>query len=207
MTKLEIISKRYAKLAFNKSNFEVGGGLSMSKFASNRHEDAKNDRGKLTFGQTCQLFKKATGVEDLQEIKDVINFAIPEMEWHHAGKLPKAYGGGMKKTYYINCKQIAELSKHWSEYLLDFELSEATKMDALEVKKNLLKIQFDFLKKHAIKVVRVEERPLNFLETDKEMDGKYGWFSSYGKSYKMPEYYTGWAFKSEKNFKRYHSLK
>jgi len=30
----------------------------------------------------------------------------------------------------------------------------------------------------------------------REMEGKYGWFDSTHKSYNLPEFWTGWVFKS-----------
>ena len=65
------------------------GGLDSGKFASRRHEDAKNDFGKLTLGKAAQMFKKAVGSDDVEFIKEVLSYAVPNMEWHHAGKLPK----------------------------------------------------------------------------------------------------------------------
>jgi len=35
------------------------------------------------------------------------------------------------------------------------------------------------------------------------MNGKHGWFSSYGKSYNLPEYYSGWEFE---NFEKYNEF-
>lgn len=207
MKNLEKISKKYGSLEFNKDNFGIGGGLSNDQFASRRHEDAKNDEGKLTFGKACQMFKKATGNQNLQSVKNVIQFAIPNMEWHHAGKLPKNYGGGMKKTFYLNSEEIVNLADNWLSFENQLELSNSQKRDIFEKEKDLLTLQNSFLEKHAEKVVRTSEKPLFFIETDREMDGKYGWFSSYGKSYKMQEYYTGWAFKDEKTLNKYSLLK
>lgn len=39
------------------------------------------------------------------------------------------------------------------------------------------------------------------------MNGKFGWFSSYGKSYNMPEYYTGWEFESQEKYQEFFNLK
>ena len=89
MKNLEKIAKKYSEINHNEENFEIGGGLSDGKFASNRHEDAKNDEGKLTLGKAVQMFKKATENDDTDFVKEVLCYAIPNMEWHHAGKLPK----------------------------------------------------------------------------------------------------------------------
>ena len=99
--KLEAICDKYCSIQHNDYNYSIGGGLDGSKFASRRHEDAKYDEGKLTLGEATQLFKKATGLET-DAVREVLEYAVPNMEWHHAGQLPKSYGGGMKKTYFLN---------------------------------------------------------------------------------------------------------
>lgn len=85
----------------------------------------------MTVGKATAMFKNATGL-DTETIKEIIDYAVPNQEWHHAGFLPKQYGGGM--------------------------------------------------------------------------DGKYGWFSSYGKSYNMPEYYTGWSFEKPEKLQEFYKL-
>ena len=102
MKNLEKIVEKYSEKEY-KDNYSIGGGLDDSKFASNRHEDAKYDKGKLTLGEATKMFAKATGLT-IGEIKEVLNYAVPNMEYHHAGLLPKSYGGGMKKTYFLNSK-------------------------------------------------------------------------------------------------------
>ncbi len=57
------------------------------------------------------------------------------------------------------------------------------------------------------KKVRVASKGIFFYETNKEMDGKFGWFCSYGKSYNMTEYYTGWEFESEKKYHEFFNIK
>lgn len=70
LEKLDSICKKYCIIEYNNNNYSIGGGLDDSKFASKRHEDARNDMGKLTFGEATKLFKKATGFEtDLVNIK------------------------------------------------------------------------------------------------------------------------------------------
>ena len=66
--KLEKIAKKFTAINYNEDNYSVGGGLDGAKFASNRHEDANNDEGKLTEGKATQLFKTATGLE-LEKVK------------------------------------------------------------------------------------------------------------------------------------------
>ena len=67
------------------------------------------NEGKLTLGQANQLFAKARSCT-VDEAREVIEYGVPNMEWHHAGKLPKAYGGGMKKTYFLNSKEIVDVA-------------------------------------------------------------------------------------------------
>ena len=100
--KLQKIADKYKAIEHNEDNYSIGGGLSGEAFASRRHQDAKFDEGKLTEGKATQLFKTATGCE-LDYVKSIINYAVPNMEWHHAGKLPKSYGGGMKKNLFSKC--------------------------------------------------------------------------------------------------------
>ena len=120
--KLETICNKYRNIQQNDDNYSIGGGLDGSKFASRRHEDAKYDEGKLTLGEATQLFKKATGLE-IDTLREVIKYAVPNMEWHHAGKLPKSYGGGMKKTYFLNAAEICECAKNWDANIDKLNLS------------------------------------------------------------------------------------
>lgn len=196
MENLEKIIKKYSEITYNSDNYSVGGGLSEGRFESNRHADATADRGKLTLGKACQIFKKATDLE-LDLVKEIIKYAVPNMEWHHAGRLPKAYGGGMKKTYFLNASEIIDIASNWQEYCEKLEISKAEKRKEFEEKRSIEEIKHLFLEKNATKVTRISQMPEFFHETNREMNGKYGWFSSYGKSYNLPEYYTGWEFKSQ----------
>jgi hypothetical protein len=108
MKKLEKIINKYSMIEYS-SNYSIGGGLVENKFASNRHEDALNDKGKMTLGECNQMFSKATGLS-VAEVRTIILNTFPDLEWHHAGSLPKFYGGGMKKTYFVNAKQIIKLA-------------------------------------------------------------------------------------------------
>lgn len=204
--KLKKIAEKYSKKAHNGNNYDIGGGLSTNQFASNRHEDAKYDDGKLTFGKACQMFKKATGINDLDFIKEIIHYAVPNMEWHHAGCLPKSYGGGMKKTYFLNSAEIVDLADNWKNYINQLEISKKKKRIELEDEKNEDKIKEEFLQKHAKKVIRIITKPCHFYETNREMSGKYGWFCSYEKSYNLPEYYTGWEFLNEKSYNEFYKI-
>lgn len=204
--KLEKIVKKYTEIKFNEDNYEIGGGLDSVKFASRRHEDAKYDAGKLTEGKATQLFKTATGL-DTDYVKAILNYAVPNMEWHHAGKLPKSYGGGMKKTYFLNATEIADLAMNWDSYCEKYEISLQQKRIALENQKSLEERKEIFLQENAKKITRVENPPIWFYETNKEMNGKFGWFSSYGKHYNMTEYYTGWEFKTEEKYHEFFNIK
>jgi len=190
---LKKIINKYSKLTYNADNYCVGGGLNRNKFASRRHEEAKEDEGKLTFGKACQLFHKATG-KDLEFVKSIIKYAVPNMEWHHAGLLPKQFGGGMKKTYFINASEIVDIAKNWNKYVEMYEIAEVEKRDTENYKKTLTENKQEFLNTHARYISRAVEKPSMFYETDREMNGKYGWFRSYGKSYNLPEYYSGYQF-------------
>lgn len=204
--KLQKIAKKYEAIQHNEDNYSIGGGLAGNAFASRRHQDAKFDEGKLMEGKATQLFVKATGLE-LSYVKEIINYTVPNMEWHHAGKLPKSYGGGMKKTYFLNAKEIVDLATNWQSYCEKYEISIETKRTAAQVEKDLEIKKEQFLNENAKKIVRASTRPIFFYETNKEMDGKFGWFSSYYKSYNLPEYYTGWEFSSEEKYQEFLSIK
>lgn len=203
-TTLESIAKRYKDIEAI-DNYSIGGGLDDNKFASRRHEDAKSDEGKLTLGKANQLFSKATGFS-IDIISEIIKYAVPYPEWHHAGALPKQYGGGMKKTYFLNSKEIVMIAENFSDLKAKVELQKEEEKKARDLKQTKHQIQLEFLEKNAIQVIRIPEKPKYFHETDREMDGKYGWFTSYGKSYNLPEYYSGWKFESEEKYKEFLNL-
>ena len=135
-TRLQAISNKYCKIQHNANNYAIGGGLDSGKFASNRHEDAREDEGKLTLGQATQIFKKATGL-DTDTVKEILKYGVPNMEWHHAGKLPKQYGGGMKKTYFVNAKELCSVAKNWDSIIAKLEISQADAKQASQDKRNL----------------------------------------------------------------------
>lgn len=157
MKNLKAIIEKYSQISHNADNYEIGGGLDSGKFASRRHEDAKNDFGKLTLGKAAQMFKKAVGSDDVEFIKEVLSYAVPNMEWHHAGKLPKQYGGGMKKTYFLNSYEIVKIAENWDDYTQKLELSKADKRKAAELQKSREEVQQEFLKLNAEKVTRVSK--------------------------------------------------
>ena len=203
---LEKICMDYCNIDYNSENYAIGGGLDANKFASNRHEDAKNDFGKNTLGEAAQMFRAATGCT-LDEVKDIINYAIPNMEWHHAGKLPKSYGGGMKKTYFLNAEEICDLAKNWTDYSQKLAISKAAKNNAADEKRALESRKQDFLKQNAKRFERKEHTPpLSFI-TSQEMQGKFGWFDSRYKSYKLPEFFSGWEFETIEQKNEYFNIK
>jgi hypothetical protein len=205
MNKLEKIFTKYSETSHNEDNYYVGGGIDNCKFASNRHEDACRDEGKLTLGKASQMFKTATGC-NIDIVREVIEYAVPNMEWHHAGKLPKSYGGGMKKTYFLNSKEICNIAINWDDLMEKLNISKATAKTEAEEKKNLEKRKLEFLQVNAKKIERVTNRPNFFYITSREMNGKYGWFDSYGKDYNLTEYFSGWEFKSEEKEKEFYAI-
>lgn len=206
MKNLESIIKKYSSLKYNDDNYSVGGGLDGAKFASNRHEEANHDKGKLTIGKANAMFKIATSCA-IDQVKEVINYAVPNPEWHHAGLLPKSYGGGMRKTYFLNASEIIKIAQNWDNLISEIAIKKNEQRIEAEKEKSLKELQNEFLKANAKQISRVISRPENFYETDKEMNGKYGWFSSYGKSYNMTEYYTGWQFESAVKLQEFYNIK
>ena len=206
MKNLEAICKKYCSVNHNDDNYSIGGGLDGSKFASRRHEDARNDEGKLTLGEVTQMFKKATKM-DTDSVREILEYAVPNMEWHHAGKLPKSYGGGMKKTYFLNAQEICETAKNWDSYVEKLNLSKIAAQKAAEEKKSLEARKLEFLQANAKKVERVTKTGMFFYKTAQEMNGKYGWFDSTYKSYNMTEYFSGWEFESEVLYHEFNNIK
>ena len=212
INKLETICNKYCNIE-HQDNYSIGGGLSSEKFASRRHEDAKEDDGKLTLGQATQLFKRATGLET-DTVRAILEYAVPNMEWHHAGLLPKVYGGGMKKTYFVNAHEICDVATNWNSYTEKLNLSKITAKNADNEKKNLEVRKLEFLQVNAKKFERVQASsifsdnlPKYNIITSQEMDGKYGWFNSCGKHYNMPEYYSGWSFENEQLYNEFLNIK
>jgi len=207
MKTLEKIIEKYSNKEYNSDNYGIGGGLTYHKFTSNRHEDACEDAGKLTLGKATAMFVKATG-HNIDIVKEILHYAVPNMEWHHAGKLPKAYGGGMKKTYFLNASEIVNIAINWQSLIEKLEISKNEARIAAENQKNREQIKQEYLQKNASKYTRIElsARPEFFYEIDREMNGKYGWFSSYGKYYNMPEYITGWGFDSKEKYEEFIKL-
>ena len=194
--KLAAIAERFAQAKTNLNNYAIGGGLDHCKFASRRHEDARDDSGKMTLGDATQLFRRATAL-GIERVKKVIEHVVPVMEWHHAGKLPKAYGGGMKKTYFLNANEIFDLATNWDSHVLHLDAFDLGLSQALENELQRSEKRLAFLREHASRIERIEEPPLFFHKTKQEMLGKHGWFDSSNKSYRLPEFFSGWVFPSE----------
>lgn len=99
--------------------YSTGGGLSNNSFMSNRNEAAKASFSRKTKGETRAMFKKAVLARSTEAVANFIDDVIfwRDLEWHHAGKLPKQYGGGMRKVYYYNSKQIVTIALHFMERL------------------------------------------------------------------------------------------
>lgn len=189
------------------SNMNInGGGLAVNitgKYESNRHAIARME--KLTFGEVVkELSKKKNGAFKISA-SDLLNAyrqSNGEPEWHHAGFLPKSYGGGMKKTYFLDSLPTISEIKKW--------LKVASKKRVKKTIKNYLeKIRdekrFEFLKQNAKRFERVSSAPNFSVKLYWEMNGKFGWFESDSK-YKLEEYVSGWVFESEEKLNEYHNL-
>ena len=109
----------------------------------------------------------------------------------------------MKKTYFLNSKEIVHVAENWASIVEKLTIPKTEKRNAEEAKKNREQIKLEFLNENAEKVIRVSERPSFFYETDKEMQGKFGWFSSYGKVIICPNTSRGGFSKPKKNFKNF----
>jgi len=206
--KLQRIAKKYRDVSYNENNYEVGGGLSGERFESNRHSDARNDSGKVTLGRANEMFAKATGLSTAQ-VKEIIMNHFSDIEWHHAGALPKSYGGGMKKTYFVNSEQIVELAENFEETRLEIESKTQAKQDLEQTKKSLNDRRLEYLYYHAYKVSRVpslEFKERYYVTIIREMNGKYGWFEANFK-YNIPSYITAWVFSSEEEYNEYYNIK
>lgn len=203
---LRKIAEKYQNIKFNEDNFEVGGGLDEGVYASRRHEDAKYDKGKLTLGKATQMFKKATDL-DTDTITEVIKYAVPLMEWHHAGRLPKSYGGGMKKTYFLKSTEIVDIATNFNKYFEIYQNKVEAKKSALQLKNELAGKREKFLQANAKRIIRTAHKPKYFYQTSQEMNGKYGWFDSTYKSYNMTEYYSGWEFETEEKYNEFLNIK
>lgn len=183
-----------------------GGGLAINitgKYESNRHAIAKIK--KFTFGEVVSKLatKKFGGIKlSASDLLDAYRLSCGEPEWHHAGFLPKSYGGGMKKTYFLN--EIPNISqvKNWLKKASKLRLK---KLIIQETRNGIFKKQREFLNANAKRFERLSSAPEFSVEKSWEMNGKFGWFESNSR-YSLPEYVSGWAFESQELMDQYYSI-
>lgn len=179
-----------------------GGGLAVNitgKYESNRHAIACME--KYTFGDCAKhLRSKKGGAFDITaaDLLRLYKNVYGEPEWHHAGFLPKSYGGGMKKTFFcdelISKKEFISILKKNSVLNVKILFNEIC-----DNKKEL------FLKENAKRFERKATTPAYSVITNEEMDGKYGWFEAQSR-YNLPVYYSGWSFESAEKMEEYFKI-
>ena len=106
----------------------------------------------------------------------------------------------------INSPEIVKVASGWFDFVYKLEISKHDEILREQNKKDLEQRKLDFLKNNATYILRKQSRPQFFYEIDREMNGKYGWFSSYGKSYNMTEYYSGWEFQTAELLKEFNNI-
>jgi hypothetical protein len=114
--------------------------------------------------------------------------------------LPKQYGGGMKKTFFLNATQITDLAANWYLYYEKYQIS-------INTKKNIKERKAEFLTKNATKIERSTTKPTYFFKIAQEMCGKHGWFDSTYKNYKMTEYFSGWEFPNQEKHNEFLNIR
>ena len=187
---LSKIIKKYSPLRREDyDNYDIGGGLSEDKYASNRHEHAVMDKSKLTLGKATSLFVRATG-DSKETVKAIIDLAVPHPEYHHAG----LYNNRMKKTYFLNASEIVDIAENYDKY-----------KQMLKTKEEKLNEAERLLEEKGIYMERVTNIPTYFIMTAKEMLGKYGWFPANPK-YNSTIYYSGYDLQDEDTYNRYMEL-
>lgn len=123
------------KLIIENQNIN-GGGLAIDitgKFESNRNALAKLNAEKRTAGEVLKSLRKKGLTIFLKEIKPLME------EWHHAGVLPKKFGGGMAKAYHTKKSDkmiLFELHK------LDLEKEASKKLDDIKRKNKIFGYYF-----------------------------------------------------------------
>lgn len=180
-----------------------GGGLATNitgKFESNRHALARAE--KYTFGEVVkELAKKKNGGFKISasELLNVYTelFGVPE--WHHAGALPKGYGGGMKKTYFLDEIPTAEQVQEW---LVQYQKIKDEQRKLQEQEKIKAEKRRKYREKYATRFERMKHEPPLSVVTLEEMQGKYGWFIADYK-YNLDIYYSGYTFKSKTTYNNY----
>lgn len=191
----------------NRNKNDNGGGLAINitgKFESNRHAIAKVE--KVTFGEAVKALKlKKNGGLDISSnyLLEIYTEIFGTPEWHHAGKLPKKYGGGMKKTYFLDKIPTKKEVDNWiSKYQAILKEKAEKKVE----EENRNKTRTSFIKKHGNYFSRLQNVPkFSFVERE-EMQGKYGWFEAQPYKYNLPIYYSGVYFKSQKTLDKYNKL-
>ena len=109
----------------------------------------------------------------------------------------------ISNKYCNNAKELCSVAKNWDSIIAKLEISQADAKQASQDKKNLEDLKLDFLEKNAKKITRDQIKPVLFYQTAQEMEGKYGWFDSAYKSYKMTEYFSGWEFKTKEAYNEF----
>jgi len=166
------------------------------KMVSERHQIAS--QSKMTAGQAVKALKKSgiqTNAKELVEVFELITGRYPE--WHHSG----FYSGKMGRTYFFADYQVQDLAAKWG-LIQEIKAQKAARLKEAQDKAGR---QNAFLHANAIKRIRITNRPMYFIQTAQEMQGKHGWFDSYGKSYNLPEYFSGWEL-TEEQYKQYSNL-
>jgi len=171
------------------------------KMVSERHQLA-TESGKLTAGQAVKALKKQgiqTTAKEVVEMFELINGREPE--WHHSGFYKSGGKSTMGRTYFFKAWQVQELAEKWG-MIPEIKAQKAAKeQDA----KDRAVRQNAYLHANGIKRIRISARPIYFIQTAQEMQGKHGWFDSTGKYYNLTEYYTGWEL-TEEQYRQYLDL-
>jgi len=171
------------------------------KMVSERHQIA-SESGKLTAGQAVKMIKKQgiqTNAKEVVEVFELINGRQPE--WHHSGFYKSGGKSTMGRTYFFKAWQVQELAEKWG-MIPEIKAQKAAREQA---KKDRIGRQTAFLYANAIKRERIIKKPIYFIQTKQEMQGKHGWFDSTGKYYNLTEYYTGWEL-TEEQYRQYLDL-
>lgn len=193
-----------------KNNMNVnGGGLAVNitgRWESNRHALARNN--KYTFGEAAKelRLKRGGGFKvTATELLSIYRTLFGEPEWHHAGFLPKSYGGGMKKTYFLQAIPTPEEFAEWQAKAAakrQEAAAQATREHSVAERRHA------YADEHGTPFTRVTSKPEHSVVTTCEMNGKYGWFEvREHHNYSLPVYYTGWAFPTAEALNEYRSIR
>jgi hypothetical protein len=189
-----------------------GGGLSVSvsgKYTSVRHELAR-ESGKLTAGESAKKISKELKIKvsakEVVAAYETIHGCEPE--WHHAGFYRNNRGRStMGRTFFFSQEEVEELTARWNELAAIEDKKEAERIEKQNAAEKREAAKKEYLEKvDAIYRSRISERPKFFFTTKREMNGKYGWFDSSMKSYNLPEYYSGYEFKTQKQLNKFEDM-